>query len=168
LPNYIPSITEDQAFDALATFLGPLCDNAEILKSQSNRTATPVNAYVELTPLIRKRLRWSDSALNTAGDTRNIGTAIQLNVQIDLYSPDAGDWVAALETVWTTGYPSSVLNPLGVAPLTLSDGIQSALANGEEQYQDRWTLTLALQYNPIVSVPVQSANKLAMHQVEEV
>ena len=41
------------------------------------------------------------------------------------------------------------------------------LVTGEEQYDERWILTASLQYNPIVTIPQQSADALSVSQIKE-
>ena len=41
-----------------------------------------------------------------------------------------------------------------------SDGMQSPLVTGEQQWEGRWTLTASLQYNPVVTVPQDFADVL--------
>jgi hypothetical protein len=88
-------------------------------------------------------------------------------IQADFYGASAGDWCAAVKTVWRTPYATAQF-PAGIAPLYCDDGNESPLITGEEQYERRWALTMSLQYNPIVVVPLQSADSLEMNILDDV
>jgi hypothetical protein len=88
-------------------------------------------------------------------------------VQIDFYGAQAGEFCKTVKTAFRSewGYNTFAAN---VKPLYTSDGIQSPLLTGEEQYESRWTLTVSMQYNPTVAVPQQSANVVTASPVDAV
>ena len=85
----------------------------------------------------------------------------QIDIQIDFYGLAAGEWSAAVESVWRSLYGCDQF-PDGIKPLYCSDAHQLPLVTGEEQYEYRWALTGSLEYNPLVIVPQQSATELAV------
>ncbi|EKN5965001.1 hypothetical protein AB1E84_002402 [Yersinia enterocolitica] len=79
----------------------------------------------------------------------------QLDIQVDIYGPNAADRAVMLETVFTSDYAYQKIKDIDsrLAPLYSSDAFNSAMINGENQYQDRWTLTLTVQPHITVSFP---------------
>ena len=163
---YVPSILIDAVIEALASFIAPFVgDNPEspqfVLRAQQNRVPMPLTGFVELRELFEMDLETPTVVNNGAADVLQaaIATPTRFDVQIDFYGPSAGDWCKAVKAVFRTDYAVSQF-PDGMAPLYCSDGTQAPLITGEAQYENRWILTATLQYNPVVSVPQQSATSL--------
>ena len=164
---YIPSIALDSVFDALGAFITPFVSPAQVIRAQVNRVAMPVGSFVELTEIASSDLEVPRNWYDTVNLERNIIGPKRLMIQADFYGESAGDWCAAVKTVWRTPYAVAQF-PLGIAPLYCDDGHESPLITGEEQYMRRWALTMNLQYNPIVIVPQQSADVLSMSIISDV
>lgn len=80
--------------------------------------------------------------------------AMQYTVQIDCYGPLSSDWAAMLSTMLRDEYACLSMAP-NVQPLSADDPKMMPLVDGEQQYEQRWTLTALLQYNPVTSTPMQ-------------
>ena len=154
---YTPSIIVDQVIEALAVFIAPLCPGAEIVRAQVNRVPMPPNPCVVLTELLRVGLETPGVVFDATLGQSDIARPSRIDVQIDFYGDNAGDQCGAVETVYRTEYATAQF-PDGIKPLYCSDGIQSPMISGEQQWQSRWTLTASMQYNPVVTVPQDSAN----------
>lgn len=164
---YTASITIDNVIDALADFLQPFVGTAEIVRAQSNRVPMPVSPCVVLTELLQVDLE--TPILDGYGTINQITSKgpKRIDVQIDFYGPAAGDQCAAVKSIYRTPYATSQF-PGNIQPLYCSDGIQSPLLTGEEQWQSRWTLTASLQYNPVVTVPQQFADQASVNSFVQV
>lgn len=158
---YIPSITLDAVIDALGDFLQPFVGTSLIVRGQQNRVPMPPDPCVVLTELIDSDLETPTGTNNGATQQLSLVTPSRKDIQIDFYGPSAGDQCKAVKTIYRSPYASSQF-PAGIQPLYCSDGIQSPLQTAEKQWEQRWTLTASLQYNPSVIVPQQSATSLAM------
>jgi hypothetical protein len=77
------------------------------------------------------------------------------DLQIDIYGDGAGDRANILETVFRSGYAWEAIKALDarLSPLYSSDAIQAPMINAEEQWQERYTLTLSLQADITVTLP---------------
>lgn len=162
---YVPSIAIDSVFDALGIFIQPFVGAAQIIRAQVNRVAMPVGSFVELTEIGSSDIEVPRSWYDNTNLERNIIGPKRLMIQSDFYGPESGDWCTAIKTVWRTAYSVSQF-PQGIAPLYCDDGHEAPLITGEEQYERRWVLTMNLQYNPVVIVPMQSADTLSMNIVD--
>jgi hypothetical protein len=166
MANYVPSIAIDDVITALGTFLQPFVGSADIIRAEVNRVAPPVGPFVELTELMTVDLE-TPHTWNHADQTTSIKGPARIDVQVDFYGPASGDWCRAVKGVFRTPYAASQF-PCNIKPLYCSDGTQAPLMTGEEQYEVRWVLTASMQFNPVIIVPQQSADALAMNVVEEI
>ena len=165
--QYVSSIALDSVFDALGAFLQPFVGTAQVVRAQVNRVAMPVGSFVELTEIASSDLEVPRSTYDGVNFQSDIIGPKRLIIQADFYGALAGDWCAAVKTVWRTPYAVAQF-PLGIAPLYCDDGNEAPLITGEEQYERRWTLSMNLQYNPQIVVPLKAANKLSMNILDDV
>lgn len=112
----------------------------------------PHTPCIVMTELLEVDLETPDFTFDDPNSQANFKGPTRIDIQIDFYGPEAGDQCKAVKGVFRSWYATSKF-PDGIAPLYCSDGIQSPLITGEQQWQSRWSLTASLQYNPIVSVP---------------
>ena len=164
---YISSIAIDAVIDALKAFIQPFVGTNPVVRGQVNRVPMPLTGFVVLTELLEVDLETPSTQLDSANDQLTITAPTQINVQIDFYGPAAGDQCKAIKTVFRSIY-SPAQFPDGIKPLYCSDGLQSPLISGEEQWESRFTITASLQYNPAVVVPQQSADTLAVKVFEDI
>ena len=157
---YTTSITVDNVIDALADFLQPFVNGADIVRAQVNRVSMPSLPCVVLTELFHVDLRVPSQNYDVLNAEADLSASNRIDIQVDFYGESAGDYCRSVETAFRTMWGFDKL-PAGIKPLYTSDGIQSPLVSGEQQYVSRWTLTVSMQYNPIVSVPQQFADTLA-------
>lgn len=155
---YTSSITIDAVIDALADFLEPFVDSAEIVRGQGNRVSMPPDACVVLTEMLQVDLSVPYENYQPADDTATINGGERIDIQIDFYGPTAGEWCKVTKAAFRTQWGFNAF-PVNIKPLYTSDGMQSPLITGEEQYASRWTLTASLQYNPSVTVPQEFADE---------
>lgn len=158
MTDYVSSIPVDEVIDVLGDFITPFVGSSQIVRAQVNRVAMPLDPVVVLTELLQVDLgvpfidyQPIDGQLTMHGPSR-------FDIQADFYGPNAGEYCKAVKTALKTGYAFDNF-PDNIKPLDVSDGIQAPLTTGEEQYESRWTLTISLQYNPLITVPQQFADE---------
>lgn len=162
---YTASIAVDDVIDALADFIQPFCGASEIVRAQVNRVPMPSGECVVLTELFEVDLEYSTVSYNSVDSLANVKGPTRIEIQIDFYGPNAGDYCKAVKNVFRSIYIEGKF-PDGVKPLYCTDGIQSPLITGEQQWQSRWTVTAALQYNPVVAVPQEFADVLYPNTIQ--
>ena len=155
---YNSNITIDNVVKSLSDFIEPFVENSQRIRAQTNRVAMPKGSCIVLTELLQVDL--STPQYDYDGTALNLITPKRIDVQLDFYGDKAGDYCTAVKTVYRSSYAPDNF-PDGIKPLYCSDGIQSPLVSGEEQYVSRWTLTCSLQYNPVVTVPQDYADTLS-------
>ncbi len=123
-----------------------------ILQAPLNRVPFPKVPCVIATVLFQKRLRTNlhtdtDPFPSPGGSTTTeMGT--EAHVQLDFYGPASNDWCAAAAMLWRDEYGCNMLNP-DASPLYTDDARMVPLVTGEEQYFERFSLTVVLQWNPV-------------------
>lgn len=162
---YNSSITVDQVIDALAAFLAPFMPGAQIVRGQVNRVALPSNPCAVLTEILQVDLSVPHTDYQPPVDpdvddgTATIYGPSRIDVQIDFYGAQAGEFCKTAKTAFRSHWGFAHF-PAGIKPLYTSDGMQTPLLTGEQQYESRWTLTASMQYNPTVTVPQQFAEEI--------
>jgi hypothetical protein len=134
----------------------------QVIQGLQNRVAMPAQPYfVVITPLFTSRLEWNLRAyLDTytdAGGTAAITQQTQIDVQIDCYGPSAGDWATMLSTLLFDEVACDALTPT-CQPLYVEGPRLMPWVDGEAQYETRYTLTVALQYSAVTTIPQQFAS----------
>jgi hypothetical protein len=160
---YTSSITVDQVIDALAAFLAPFVPGGTVVRGQVNRVPLPTNPGIVLTEMRTEDLSVPHTDYQPPTDPAPaLGTATiygpaRIDVQVDFYGAQAGEFCKTVKTAFRSHWGFSHF-PAGIKPLYTSDGIQTPLTTGEQQYESRWTLTASMQYNPTVTVPQEFAD----------
>ena len=162
------SITDAQIRTAVRTFLLALVPTGwEVIKSQSNRVAMPAGSFVEVlvavtTALSTNITSYTDSGTNPG--TQNNRASMQARIQLDFYGDNAGDVAQIVSRLVRTEYATTQFAALGVdmQPLYSEEPRNTTMLNAESQYQERWTMDLIAQFNPIVQVPMDFAAHLTI------
>lgn len=162
---FTASISVDGVIEAVAAFLQPYCAGAQIVQAQTNRVAMPPSPCVVLTPLNTSDI--ATPRVDTLVASAEIRTPTKFDVQVDFYGALAGDYCRAVSAVIRSSLSTSAF-AAGITPLYCSDGIQSPLTTGEQQYENRWTTTISLQWSPVVTVPQESGGTLALGTINAV
>lgn len=160
-----PTITEDDVFTAIRAYLlavGPV--GLEVIQAQNNRVPEPASAdFIVMTPTNRGRLAtnvdtWDATDPNPV--TITLAHNARFDLQLDIHGALGSDIAAVIATTFPDAFGCDMLRPAGVAPLYASEGHQMPFVNGEQQYENRWTMTLSAQIKPAVSTPAQFAATL--------
>ena len=157
-----PTVTEGGAFIAVRAFLlSILSPGTEVIQSQVNRVAEPKSKnFVVMTSAAIKQLSTSRDAWDYALSSPSylsVSKSLQLDIQLDIHGPQSADNATLVALLFRDGYASYYLASYGVQPLYSSDPRQAPFVNGAGQYENRWTMMLSLQGNPVVSTPQQFA-----------
>jgi hypothetical protein len=161
---YTASISVDQVIDALAAFLAPFVPGGQIVRAQVNRVALPSNPCCVLTELLQVDLSVPATEYQPLDNTATIYGPSRIDIQIDFYGAQAGEFCKTAKTAFRSHWGFAHF-PANIKPLYTSDGVQSPLTTGEQQYESRWTLTASMQYNPTVTVPQEFADEAVPNQL---
>ncbi len=163
-----PVLTDDAIITALRAFLlAVLPDGVEVVLGQVNRVPEPTSLdHVIITPARREQLSTTTHSYSMATGMSVVARSNAVHFQLDVYGPNSTDNVQVIATLFRDAWGCDFLAPYQVQPLYCDDGRQMPLVNGEYQYEDRWTMTAAVQANPPVAVPVDFAANVAVNMVE--
>lgn len=142
-----------------------------VFKGFPNRAALPspsaagYNGFIIMSAVTKKRLRTNvDTYSSTTSPAPAPGPVTaemgqQVDVQIDVYGPNASDQSDILVTLLRDEVGCDALAP-ACQPLYADDPIRAPLDDSEMQYEDRWVITARIQYNPVVTVADEYATGL--------
>lgn len=173
----IYDITIDNVIDFIADFIEPLAGTCQ--QAQVDRTPMPKGQFCILTPMRFIRLS-TTSQKNVVQPTGNplfgfydgytpmnvapfangnknaisYGEVRQADIQVDVYGDEAGSRAIALETIFRSQYAYDTLKEIDdrIAPLYSSDVIQAPMINAEDQWQERYIITLSFQVHVTITL----------------
>lgn len=151
-------MTQDNLFLAVRAFVLSLIPGIEVIQGLGNGVPMPAGQFIALTASTQRRLRTNQSTYDSGTGTRAVEQGTEYSIQVDCYGPQSSDHATKISTMLRDPYGCNVLEPYGCQPLYTSDPGQSALVNGEENYEQRWMLTAVLQFNPVITVAQEFAD----------
>lgn len=173
--TYQISTTEDQIFTALRNWI-LTCVAGEIVQGWTNRVSTPRGSFIVMSGLVKQILSSNTRLYEAPVDPDPTGFQINMqsidyHIQLDVYGPSSGDDAAILNTAFHSdrAYPFfAQQQPPGIAPLYMEDPKQSPIVDGEQQYDQRWTLVIHLQYKPAITDVQEFAAELSVSGIIDV
>jgi len=174
-------ITDDDVYAGLTGFLqlvvpqapwtyaGTTYPAVPILRGQQNRVPMPSIPFVLMTTLGAPRRVGTNADSTEAvivdsvliGFTAAARADFEYAVQADFYSPLAEAWSMAVELLWRDTIGIAAMPP-GMKPLYSEDRRQLPLIGGEDQWVQRWTMTLYLDYQPTWTQPTEAATAITV------
>jgi len=164
-PPSVLNITDSDVYTALVGFVGmAVPEGTPIVQGQQNRVAMPSVACVVLTTLgMPRRIGTNSDSIEAivvdgviTGFNAEVEADFEYSVQADFYSPYAEAWATAVELLWRDKIGWYFM-PDGMKPLYSEGRQQLPLIGGEEQWVQRWTMTLVLDYQPVATLLIQAA-----------
>lgn len=94
----------------------------------------------------------------------------QVTVQVDVHGPASGDNAQVVTTLFRDEYCTTFFTNYGFAmdPLYTSDPRQTPFLDENQQVEERWTIDLTMEVDPIVTTPLQYATALGPVNIFEV
>lgn len=138
---------------------------ANVVQGLPNRASMPLPGFISVQGIFRHRLRTNIHGYTGAPSSQaTIEEGVELTVQIDCYGPEttdevvgAEDWANLLSATLRDEYGCAALAPT-LSPLYADDARMIPLVDGEEQYEERWSLDAHFQFNPVTTIPQQYAD----------
>jgi hypothetical protein len=124
----------------------------QVIIGLGNRVPMPNAPFIAITTIGTARL---DTNVDTDTDgypllpgTTSSEQATRMDLQFDFYGPQSNSWATMVSTLFRDDYSFEILAPV-CAPFYADDPIMVPLISAENQYLQRWTVTAAIQYNPV-------------------
>jgi len=155
------SITESNLYTACRSFLIGVLP-CPVVQGQQNRAAMPVGDFVTMTSLGTTALSTDKATYQPNASTQTHGRSTRWDVQLDFYGPNAADNANIVATLFKSDFACSQVEATGVDmdPLYAEEPRQIPFVNAENQYEKRWSVQCAFQFNPTVVVSQQFAASL--------
>lgn len=158
--------SSDALFVTLQAFVMALTalDIDHVVQGLGNDVPQPDGPHVVMTATRQDPLSTNHSMYNGTTQERTAQVSMQYTIQIDCYGPQSSDMATTLSMMWRDPYGCDAMAP-DAQPLYASTPVQVPLINAEANYEQRWTFSALLQFNPSVTVPQQSATVLGVDLV---
>ncbi len=157
---------QETIYTVLRAFLLTLIDT-EVIQGLGNRVSAPIGGFIAMTAGLTNRLSTNISAYNDPGagqGTKSSSASMSYTVQVDCYGPVSSDWASIIYTMFSDTYACEQLAPT-IQPLYADSPIQLPLVASEDEYEQRWMVSLVLQFNPVVAVPQEFADTVVVDLV---
>ncbi len=118
----------------------------------------PEGPFIAITPGKLRALATNTTTYNHT-NARTVTRSTEFDIQVDCYGPDSADWAVIITTMFRDPYGYDTLSP-ECTPLYATDPVQMPLTNAEDNYEQRWSFSALLQFNPAVSVSQEFADAL--------
>lgn len=155
------NVTEQEIYKDIRLFLLGLFPGSElqIVQSAQNNQPLPNNAVV-MQILFAKNL---DVAVETYRPTTevDIQNSVEARMQIDFYGSSAEARSRILNNLWRNQFACDRLK--ACQPLYVQSYNRHVYVNDSNQYEERWIIDLALQYNPQVTVAQDFTDSAAIN-----
>jgi hypothetical protein len=116
----------------------------------------PDSPFILMQGAVTGRLGTNIDTWDPVNQTQATQQKTRVKMQLDCYGPDSNAWATILSTLLRDVYGCDQLKPT-CQPLFTDPPFQGALIDGEEQYEERWTVIAYVQYNPVTTFAQQSA-----------
>lgn len=162
----IYDLSANDIIDAVSEYIEPIAGRCQ--RSQANGVPMPKGEFCILTVLGLDKLSVTKEVNQDTGDpaTSRIGytDVKQVRIQLDIYGDDSEDRANAIYTTFPSSYAYDKIKSINekVAPLSADRPFNAAMIDAEQQWQDRWTMTLHVQAHITVSFPMGYYDKVEL------
>lgn len=108
---------------------------------------------------------------NVSSTTMSTGTTIltqstEFVVQLDVHGPNSGDNAQVISTVIRSSYAVSQMAASGVTPLYSDDPRQAPFITAAQQWDERYTIDVHLQFKPSITTPQEFFDAVDLNLVD--
>lgn len=165
------SFTDLDVLEQVRQFLlAILPAGVDAFQGQDNRVPEPfVGDFVVMTSMGQMRLATTVEDFEVVADVGQLQlqASTEWKVQLDVHGDGSAANAAAIALAWRSGWACAFLAASIITPLYADDPLQAPFMNAEEQYETRWTVTVYVQANPVLTMPQDFASVLGPVQIYE-
>ncbi len=156
------SVAETDIEEAVVNFIASLLPAIETVAGYDNRVPMPIAPYILIAVLYILPLATDESSYDHLA-AKVTKQSLQCTVQIDCYGVDALKLATTLSVMLRDEFACAefATESFEIQPLYAEYPRRMPFIQGEDQYEQRWTFTAVLQYNPVIVTPMQFADTLA-------
>lgn len=151
---------EENIYNELWAYLTELFPTSPVIQGLQNNTPLPIDAIVMTLMPYTQDL--DQARYEHDGDIQESlvqGSKLQM-MQLDFYGTQAYDKAMKTATLWRSQHSTNILQ--GVQPLYANNPKNLEYVNEQDQYEKRFLLEIALQYNPHYTYAEQSSTTAAI------
>ena len=137
----------------------------QVAHEMDNQVPMPEGGFVLMNHVSKHELNTTTQQFNDALQMNTYEKSIEYILQTDCYGESASDWINTIQTLWKSDNACTFLEPYGFDPLYSEDSQHIQFANGEAQYEERWTCRLHLQFNATVTTALTSATEITVSKI---
>lgn len=123
------------------------------------------STYFAIGDVISDGIHAVGTVTGIAYGAKSVLTPTKVTVQLDVHGPISADNAALISSLFFDAYATEQFATSGFAvfPLYASEPKQIPFSNAESQIEERWVVDVALQCNPVTTVPVQYGTQIAVN-----
>ena len=149
---------EQEIYNEIWDYLTALFPSLPVVQGLQNNSPLPHNAIVmTLMPYTQDLDQSQYHHDSEAQESMIQGSKLQM-MQLDFYGDNAFNDVTKVATLWRSMHTTEALK--GVQPLYANNPRNLEYVNEQDQYEKRFLLEIALQYNPYYTYAEQSADAM--------
>lgn len=153
-------ITDQDIYDEIWDYLTALFPTTPIVQGLQNNSPLPKDAIVMTLMPYAQALDQSRYDYNGETEEGTVQESKLQIMQLDFYGADAYNKVMKTSLLWRSTYSTNILK--AVQPLYANNPRNLEYVNEQDQYEKRFLLEIALQYNPYYTYAEQSTTSAAI------
>ena len=161
---YVVSLPEGQIYTQIRAWLLEVLPNEmRVITGQQNRMPAPKDPFATMVIINRERISTNASEYDGTS-TRTVKEQVKLNMQITLFGPASSNQMQAVTALWRDMHAVDFFRNqnVSIAPLYTSSVRQLGFITGEKQYDDCWTVDLAMMVTIAIRTPQQFASSITI------
>lgn len=166
MPATLDRTTADFVTVVRKFLLEVLPSGIEVIWLPENKVAPPDGEFVGITPMAQQGM--SAGVVRYTDGLRTDSRTQLLPFQLDFYGPDSQNWANVVAILARTEKACEIFASYGagILPVNAEDPKQLPFVNGEEQYEQRWMVTLVTAIEQSITTTQESATSLEIGLVE--
>lgn len=129
----------------LGLFLLP---EENVIRGYSNNVPLPNGNFILMNIIHEQQLATNLHRYSFEDGQADVQQSVEMQIQLDFFGEQAGEFSRTFANLWRDEYACEQLKMC--QPLYADNPRYLPFTNEEEQFEERWTVTANLQYNPVV------------------
>lgn len=143
------SITHTQIYTDLRRYLLELFPGCEVIQGYSNNVPLPKAPFILMNIINESEMNTQISNYRGSDGLADVTRSVEAAVQLDFYGRDSGQNARIFAALWRDFH---ACDGLAVCkPLYADNARYIPLTNEEQEFEERWSITANLTYNPTVT-----------------
>lgn len=149
------ALTIKDCYISIRSFILGLIDT-EVIRGYQNNASVKTGGFITMNVLFSERLATNVTRTKGIGnDTKDSRQDSKIAIQLDFYGELSSSWAQIISTMWRDEYAVNAMKDT-LAPLHTDTARMIPIVSAENQYNERWTLTVYAHYQPVTTTtPLQ-------------